>query len=287
MRHRLQPVLQRTSFRQPCVIHFNFPPSSRTQYRFKHLHSSRSRAPDQPRRTSVSCFDNPSYGRRRFDWRLTRGDVRNFEFQHAGKRHELDSLILRDSCSCTRCMDPSTTQKSFDTVDIPSNILAKDLRVNSDGSFSVSWMNDVAGFEDHRSYFPSDFLSVRETPESVEANIRQRNPLILWNKASLEAQRHNMTVKYDDYMEDKRTFRHVIRQLFKYGIAFISKVPPISASVASIGNRLGGPMRTIYGATWDVRSLPSAKNVADTSSDLGFHMVSRVSLILHGHIPIS
>lgn len=205
--------------------------------------------------------------------------------EYNGKTHGFDGLALRDSCPCTRCIDPSTTQKLFDTTDIPTNIRAKDLHVNADGSFLVSWTNDIAGFENHRSYFPSEYLSGRNTLKAVDASIRNRNPQILWHAASLEARKFEMTVKYDDYMADRGTLRHVIRQLHKYGIAFVSDVPPISGSVASIGNRFGPLMETIYGATWDVRSLPSAKNVADTSSNLGFHMVSRVSLFWNLKIP--
>jgi hypothetical protein len=218
---------------------------------------------------------------------LRESSLRWLEVEYNGKSHGFDSLTLRDSCRCTRCIDPSTTQKLFDTIDIPTKIRAKDLHVNADGSFLVSWNDDIAGFENHRSYFPSDFLSGRDTLKAVNASIRENNPQILWHAASLEARRSDMTVKYDDYIADRRTLRHVIRQLYKYGIVFISDVPPISGSVASIGNRFGPLMRTIYGATWDVRSLPSAKNVADTSANLGFHMVSRSFLFWHLKIRIS
>jgi len=232
------------------------------------------------------------YGHRKPEWLPTRKELlrdsslRWLKVEYNGKSHDFDSLTLRDSCPCTRCIDPSTTQKLFDTIDIPTKIRAKDLHVNADGSFLVSWTDDIAGFENHRSYFPSEFLSGRQTLKAVDASIRERNPQILWHGASLEARRSDMTVKYDDYIGDRRTFRRVIRQLYKYGIAFIKDVPPTSGSVASIGNRVGPLMRTIYGATWDVRSLPSAKNVADTSSNLGFHMVSRTSSFFHVKIPI-
>ena len=207
--------------------------------------------------------------------------LRRLKLEFNGKSHELDSLTLRDSCPCSRCIDPSTTQRLFNTTDIPTTIRAKDLEVNADGSFSVSWTQDVAGFENHRSHFPSSFLSPRKYPKGVEASMREKYPRILWDRADLEAIEHDLTVKYDDYMADERTLHLVTRQLFQYGIAFISNVPPVSESVASIGNRIGPLKKTIYGSTWDVRSLSSPKNVASTSSDLGFHMVSRLSLVLH------
>ena len=194
-----------------------------------------------------------------------------------GKNHELDSLILRDSCSCSRCIDPSTTQKRFDTTDIPNDIMASVVRVDNSGSFCVSWTKDVAGFEDHRSDFPSNFLLPRQTPQAVVADTLKKYSRTLWDCAGLEAIEDSMTVKYDDYMTDDSTVRQVTRQLLQYGIAFISNVPTMPESVASIGDRFGPLKNTIYGPTWDVRSRPSAKNVADTSSDLGFHMVSPIS----------
>lgn len=202
--------------------------------------------------------------------------LRWLKVEYNGKIHDFDGLALRDSCPCTRCIDPSTTQKLFDTIDIPTTIRPKDLHVNADGSFLVSWTDDIAGFENHRSYFPPESLSGRSTMKAVDTSIRGRNPQILWHAASLEARRSELTVKYKDYIADRGTLRHVVRQLYKYGMVFISDVPSSPESVASIGNRFGPLMRTIYGDTWDVRSLPSAKNVADTSSNLGFHMVSRV-----------
>lgn len=232
------------------------------------------------------------HAHRKPDWLPTKtkllqdSSLRWLKVEYNGKSHGFDSLALRDSCPCTQCINPSTTQRLFDTVDIPTNIRAKDLHVNADGSFLVSWTDDIAGFENHRSYFPSEWLSGRNTLKAVDASIRERNPQILWHAASLEARRSEITVKYDDYIAERGTLRHVIRQLHKYGIVFVSDVPPISGSVASIGNRFGPLMETIYGATWDVRSLPSAKNVADTSSNLGFHMVSRISLFCHLKIPM-
>ena len=195
---------------------------------------------------------------------------RRLDVELNGVSHRLDSWILRDSCPCSSCIDQSTTQKLFDATAIPVEIQATDLEVNADGSFSVSWTEDVAGYASHRSYYPPGFLS--RTRKATENNIRQRHPKILWERADLEAVEHDLTVKYDDYITDKTTLNHVTRKLLQYGIAFISNVPSNPDSVGNIGSRIGPLKNTIYGPTWDVRSRASAKNVADTSSDLGFHM---------------
>ena len=188
-----------------------------------------------------------------------------------GVSHRLDSWVLRDSCPCSSCIDHSTTQKLFDATAIPAEIQATDLEVNADGSFSVSWTEDVAGYVSHRSYYPPGFLS-RRSMKATENNIRQRHPRILWERADLEAVERDLTVKYDDYISNDSTLNHVTHHLLQYGVAFISNVPSNPDSVGNIGSRIGPLKNTIYGPTWDVRSRASAKNVADTSSDLGFHM---------------
>ena len=171
----------------------------------------------------------------------------------------------------SRCIDPSTTQKLFNTIDIPTDICAKDIKINADGSFSVVWDGDIPSFEGHRSHFPSDFLFEKNLA-AVEKRIRNNYPRILWERADLDAVQHDIKVKYAEMMADEKSLHHIIQMLFQYGIAFVSNVPSTPDAVASIGNRIGPLKSTIYGITWDVRSLLSAKNVADTSFDLGFHM---------------
>ncbi|KAL8924155.1 MAG: hypothetical protein Q9172_002820 [Xanthocarpia lactea] len=60
--------------------------------------------------------------------------------------------------------------------------------------------------------------------------------------------------------------------LHLYGLVFIHSIPSSTDAVTRIAERIGPLKNTLYGSTWDVRSVPSAKNVAYTSSHLGFHM---------------
>ena len=94
----------------------------------------------------------------------------------------------------------------------------------------------------------------------------------MWGNADLKAVKQDITFKYEDYMDNQRSLQDLTRRLFQYGIAFISDVPPRPEAVGFIGTRIGALQDTIYGPTWDVRSVPSAKNVANTSDNLGFHM---------------
>lgn len=107
---------------------------------------------------------------------------------------------------------------------------------------------------------------------AVERSIRGKYPRTLWERADLDAVQHDIKVNYAELMADEKTIHQITQYLFQYGIAFISNVPSTPDAVAFIGSRIGPLKSTIYGTTWDVRSLSSAKNIADTSSDLGLHM---------------
>lgn len=181
----------------------------------------------------------------------------------------IDADSKKSIGSC--CIDPSTTQKLFNSIDIPTSICAKDIKINPDGSFSVAWDGDIPRFEGHRSHFPSGFFAKKDLV-ALEMSICKKYPRILWERADLDAVQHDIKVKYAELMADEETLHHVTQHLLQYGITFVSKVPSTPDAVASIGSRIGPLKSTIYGTTWDVRSLSSAKNVADTSSDLGFHM---------------
>lgn len=188
-----------------------------------------------------------------------------------GRVYTVDSLKLRDACTCKLCVDASTTQKLFSTTDIPGQIRAGLGQVYPDGSFSVSWSSDVPGIEGHSSRYPPGFLATRMGCGSIENRARREIPRIPWGRRGLKESQ--ITFHYDSYLNDPLTCRAVTESLMRYGMAYIAFVPPDPGSVGHIASRIGSIMRTIYGETWDVRSVESPKNVADRDSDINFHMV--------------
>lgn len=183
-----------------------------------------------------------------------------------------DPLFLRDCCPCSRCVDPSTRQKLFATAAIPKEISVKNMESFSDGSFKISWRNDIPRFGDnHESEYGADFApSTAFRRARLQRSYYIERPPVPWDKTSIEAT--SLRHSYDDFMKSDRGLLLVLRQLTEYGLAFLSGVPSDPVSVKAIGNRVGPLRNTFYGETWDVRSVPAAKNVAYTSQDLGFHM---------------
>lgn len=187
-------------------------------------------------------------------------------------RYTFDPIFLRDCCSCERCVDPSTTQKTFETADIPLNIRAASVDVQHDGSTQIRWEPDLPGFEDHVSIYDASFRDRNRNLKSrLEATYNLQGQRIPWDCKLMKQSK--MSVEYGNYMDSSAALLSSLQHLYRYGLLFIHSVPANPDSVASIANRIGPIKQTFYGPTWDVKSVPSAKNVAYTSSHLGFHVV--------------
>lgn len=93
---------------------------------------------------------------------------------------------------------------------------------------------------------------------------------IPWTK-TLITMKHR-TFPYREYLDSVETFHEALNHLQRYGILFLDSIPSEVSAIERIANRIGPLRNTFYGSTWDVRSVPSAKNVAYTSQNLGFHM---------------
>jgi gamma-butyrobetaine dioxygenase len=182
--------------------------------------------------------------------------------------HGLPVMSLRDMCTCPRCVDPSTRQKLFVTAEIPSDIALESVREVPNG-VEIRWANDIPGADPHISVFDKRIFNAMATTGSSKTlppMPRRR----LWNDAQFRTEVPDCT--YEAYMEDDTVFYHALQKLHSHGLLFLKNVPESAESVIHITNRIGPLKNTFYGETWDVRSVPQAKNVAYTSQDLGFHM---------------
>ena len=188
-----------------------------------------------------------------------------------GQPEYYSPILLRDLCTCPSCLDASTKQKLFSTADIPSNIKARAVAQDA-SSISLLWENDIPGFdEDHATVLDFDALrGLKDMGASPSADIGfQPGKQTIW-----DAQQYQQLpdIDYEEYMQDDATLFRALEQLHVYGMLFVRNVPDDEKSVSTIGERIGPIKNTFYGYTWDVRSVPEAKNVAYTSQDLGFHM---------------
>lgn len=182
----------------------------------------------------------------------------------------ISPILLRDMCTCSRCVDPSTHQKLFSTVDIPNNIVAYEEPNHDPGTLRLRWRNDINGFDNqHVTSIPLSEIEFLKFPKS--STLLGRLPrLRTWNSRDFRAEVQDL--HYDAYMSDEIILFKALQQLATHGLLFLTGVPNSEKSVSAIAERIGPIKNTFYGYTWDVRSVPLAKNVAYTSQDLGFHM---------------
>ncbi|KAF2427592.1 Clavaminate synthase-like protein [Tothia fuscella] len=202
------------------------------------------------------------------------------EVELDGKTATFDSIFLRDSCKCPVCVNPSSTQKTFQTADIPASIEGS-CQVTSEldemDLALINWKNDISGYpEGHQTALPLDFLR-----ESLRLeNNHQTRQHIIPQRAFWESKMMNRDIAfldYDSYMKSEKTLYQALKLIYTHGLVFIKNVPDTTAgdnaqSVTSVVERIGSLRETFYGRTWDVKSVPNAKNVAYTNVYLGLHM---------------
>ncbi|KAI7466309.1 Clavaminate synthase-like protein [Hortaea werneckii] len=187
-----------------------------------------------------------------------------------GDLHEFSPLLLRDLCQCPHCVDQSTRQKLFWTTQIPSDISATVEPGTNPQVVRLKWKRDIQNFpEDHVTE-----LSVQALRNLVNVACPTPSPdlpsKVLWDDASFREDVRDLD--YKAYMSDDSVLHQALQYLHTHGLVFLTNVPEQETSVSTIAERIGPVKNTFYGYTWDVRSVPQAKNVAYTSQDLGFHM---------------
>ena len=202
-----------------------------------------------------------SFKQKRFEHEIIRVDDEFYSY---------DPVYLRDACYCPRCIDPSTTQKLFETADISPGVRIKRQRRLEDGGVEITWKNDIVGFEDHISRFSYEFLSKSRSHKSSLRSSIDESKRSFWDRQTM--MENELALDYQDYLHSPAALPAALKHLWRYGLLFVSNVPSQPDAIKNIATRIGPLRNTLYGETWDVRSVPAAKNVAYTSGNLGFHM---------------
>ncbi|KAK4173534.1 putative gamma-butyrobetaine dioxygenase [Triangularia setosa] len=198
----------------------------------------------------------------------------------------LSRLWLRDSCSCPKCLDPDSGQKTFSTTDLVNipTTSRENIRVLSDGSVEVIWENDsLSNGESHRTVLSADQLNLLYHNINPRIQLQPPIPRTLWDNASYTdlVRSGACHIDYNDWRNNDEAFWTAFHQFTKTGLIFLTNVPQEEHSVINIANRIGPLQYTFYGWTWDVKSKPRAENVAYTNVFLGLHQ----DLMYHDPIP--
>ncbi|KAF9904324.1 hypothetical protein EC991_002830 [Linnemannia zychae] len=217
-------------------------------------------------------------------------DNTTFEIQppHGSKYHRstqskttLNTLWLRDNCPCPECIHPTTRQKLHASTQVPLDVGVSSYKVSDEG-LEVVWdkgLEDVGDWEapeksqpGHRSLFPWEMVlgSYGGTPTEHRRESRMNHSPILWDEKLMKSK--VLWLDYNEYMNTPEGLLKGLKHLQDYGLFFLEGVPREDQEVAVAAERIGHLRHTFYGLTWDVKSVPDAKNVAYTNLNLGLHM---------------
>ncbi|TVY42776.1 Gamma-butyrobetaine dioxygenase [Lachnellula subtilissima] len=177
---------------------------------------------------------------------------------HIGKA-QFHPILLRDACMCSKCVDPYSTQKNFQTPEIPPNIQVRSIETSATGDIHIKWENDIPGFgDDHVSFFPSGSLDVRHrSKKSMNRNRTREVPNAVWDVTRIK--KELQFVNFQDYMTSDKGLLRASCLLLRQGLLIIRGVPESEKSVEDIALRIGSIRDSFYGRTWDVKSVPEAK----------------------------
>ncbi|KAL2846845.1 hypothetical protein BJX68DRAFT_123063 [Aspergillus pseudodeflectus] len=200
-------------------------------------------------------------------------DSIKFKLESTGgsESHELSYIWLRDGCKCPQCVDRHSKQRNFRSSDIPLDITPKSF--GWDGTtLTLNWNKDIPGFKaNHVTKYDAEELKYPFERQwySWSATGPERRRM-LWNAEKMQESQH--WISYEEYMHDDEKFAVAMRNLSTFGLIFVKGIPDSREMVEKIATRMGPLRNSFYGSTWDVRTIPEAKNVAYTNKYLGFHM---------------
>jgi gamma-butyrobetaine dioxygenase len=220
----------------------------------------------------TELISDPVFESARFQENSIKNSIKTQEVTIEGVT--LSKLLLRDACTCPKCVDPSSTQKNFQTTQIPRTINIQSIYKTLNGNIEVTWENDIAGIgSDHVSTYPQKLFQV----EGFLKHFTDPQSIVLQSEVAWDAKlmrKRLEAVKFSKYMLYDQMLYKVLFHLNTYGLVILKDVPSWlrDKAVELIAERIGSIRDTFYGRTWDVRSVPDAKNVAYTSRYLGLHM---------------
>lgn len=200
---------------------------------------------------------------------------------HRSHPTKLNTLWLRDNCPCPECIHPSTRQKLHASTQVPLDIGVTSYKGTPEG-LEVVWskgLEDVGDWEapeksqpGHKSVYPWEMVlgSYGGTPTEHRAESRMNHAPILWDAELMKSK--VLWLDYNEYMNTPEGLLKGLKHLQDYGLFFLEGVPTEDQEVANAAERIGHLRHTFYGRTWDVKSVPDAKNVAYTNLNLGLHM---------------
>ena len=150
---------------------------------------------------------------------------------------------LRDHCPCPKCIHPSNRQKLHRSADV--NLVIPKVEM-TDGLLQIMWPEKslLTTDEEHKSIFSLDFLKNLPYPDSRSYAGKT------WNQELLS--KSQLQFDYKETFAAPSKFNRLLKQLYDYGIAFISNAPINNSQVEKLGQSFGNIRETFYGILYNI-----------------------------------
>lgn len=202
------------------------------------------------------------------------------------------NIFLRDACTSEESVNVHSSQKTFSTAEIPVDLAIKTAEITPqvDGkqSLGITWSDGRVSTYSHA------FLE-RNATLQARRNFRYLDkPYTLWDSTNKPLTADLISkVDYKEFMTNPDAVNKAVQALHDFGVVYVenmpeqtgivadklgelnldvsSKEPPV-VLVEEVAKQIGYVKETFYGRSWNVKSVPEAKNVAYTSVYLPLHM---------------
>ncbi|MFT6407507.1 MAG: gamma-butyrobetaine dioxygenase [Arenicella sp.] len=167
-------------------------------------------------------------------------------------------LWLRDNCACDVCLHSFTREHLSDLLDLPLDISADQVSVDSDGALVVSWLLDR-----HVSVFNPGWLFAHSG-----LSPQQSSEPLLWT-ASERSEPISFNVRDEQLSDD--LLLEVLLAVESTGLARIRNFGSSRDTVEALGLRIGPVRETHFARIFDVVSRADGDSNAYTSERLSAH----------------
>jgi trimethyllysine dioxygenase len=189
-----------------------------------------------------------------------RGEGLQLSFTDGRPDLTLSLLWLRDHCPSPLTQHPETHQRLADTLEIPPDLAADSIAIESDGRLlCVRWRHDG-----HLSRYEAAFLAgLRPDPEVLPV-VRE-----IWDGERIRA--HLPQVSYASFMQSDLVLLEALEQLERFGLCWIESVPATPEATQALAERIAYIRLTIFGGYYDFTANLEHKDTAYTSLAIGPH----------------
>ena len=174
------------------------------------------------------------------------------------KESKLHPLWLRDNCCCEQCLNQVTREHLLDLRDIPADIEAVTVEVNTRGALCITWSHGG-----HRSRFNPAWLYAHIGHQSVDTPKPR-----LWS-ASDFSEPPSFYANHGQISEE--LLNDVLLTVSRYGFARLRDLTTDLELVEQFAQRIGPVRETHFDRIFDVVSKPDGDSNAYTSHCLAAH----------------